>query len=257
LHSAPDTQHGQIAYRRWIDRFGTYACRLAGPWFRDILWRVTSGAAKRFQLPVPAERTLYLTFDDGPTDRGTPALMEVLARHGVPATFFLVGENCQKHPQRVREMVQAGHALGNHTRTHLDPWRTLFPALADELLWTQNVVEGISGAGLHWIRPPHGHVTNKLRAWCDAQQLPIVMWDVLPADFAPWCTPDSVARFVARYVRPGSIIVLHDNALTIDRTPFTLELLLSELRAEGWQFAALPTERRFQANRFQAHRSAA
>lgn len=230
---------GRWNHARGVDWFGTYAARAAAPFFRDILWRVTPAAAKRFALPV-SERTLYLTLDDGPTEHGTPQILEVLARYSVPATMFLIGRNARDLRGLLTDMTAAGHRLANHTETHCDAWANLFPVVSDELARTDDLLAEVTGQRSRWVRPPQGHFTAKMRNWCREREQTLVLWDVLPADFAPNVAPEQTARFVERRIRAGSIIVLHDNERTIDRTPAVLEMLLPRLLAAGWSFAGLP-----------------
>ncbi len=252
-HQALQTM-GETAYRRWrarrqeghsrhIDFWGTYACRCAAPWFPDVLFR---GPVCDRVDPQTGNRTLYLTVDDGPTETGTPRLLDLFARHSVPATFFLVGQNAKAWPEAVPRMVAAGHAIGNHTYTHRDAWSSLFPAVAQELQQTRTLLEDQSGRPVTAVRPPHGHFTAKLRNWCREQHQQLVLWDLLPADFSPQTSVDQICRFTLRHLRPGSILVLHDNPQTVDRTPAALARLLPHLLEHGWTFKLLPqgTQRR-------------
>lgn len=230
---------GRWNHARGVDWFGTYAARAAAPFFPDVLWRVTPIAAARFGLTCE-ERTLYLTLDDGPTAAGTPAILEVLARFGVPATMFVVGQNGRANRSLLAECVAAGHTLANHTETHVDAWASLFPAVAEEFTRTNELLEDLTGQKNRWIRPPQGHFTAKMRAWCREHGQSLVLWDVLPADFAPHVSPTATVEFVVRRARAGSILVLHDNDRTLGRTPAVLEQLLPRLLEAGWHFAALP-----------------
>ena len=71
----------------------------------------------------PSERSVYLTFDDGPIPESTPFLLETLRRYGVKATFFVVGENVQKHPDLIQQIIDDGHKVGNHTYHHLGSFK--------------------------------------------------------------------------------------------------------------------------------------
>jgi peptidoglycan/xylan/chitin deacetylase (PgdA/CDA1 family) len=232
---------GRWNHARGVDWFGTYAARAAAAFFPDVLWRVTPTAATRFGLPG-AERTLYLTLDDGPTTAGTPPILEVLARFQLPVTMFVVGKEARANRSLLAECLAAGHTLANHTETHIDAWASLFPAVADELTRTDDLLEDVSGQKSRWIRPPQGHFTAKMRAWCRERAKSLVLWDVLPADFAPDVPPTATVDFVARRARAGSILVLHDNDRTLGRTPVVLEQLLPRMLDAGWKFAALPWE---------------
>ena len=127
---------GRWNHSRQADWVGTFGARAASWFFPDVLWRVTPRSANRFGVPQAAgKRTLYLTIDDGPTADGTLPLLEVLDRFGVRTTMFLVGRNARQNPGLVREIVAAGHSIGNHTETHLDAWTSVYAKeLADQVV---------------------------------------------------------------------------------------------------------------------------
>ena len=201
--------------------------RLAAPFLPGLLWRRRDGA-----------RTLHLTFDDGPDD-GTPALLDLLDRHGASATFFLVGERARRRPELVRALLAAGHTVGQHTDTHLDPWRTSASAAVAEMERATETLEDITGAAIRWMRPPYGHVTPAMHAWCRARGQRIAMWDAMPGDFLSSATPQTVARRILRLTRPGSVLVLHEGGHARRVTPPALARALPMLLADGYRFAAL------------------
>ena len=184
--------------------------------------------------------TVYLTFDDGPTTVATDAILRLLDRYAAHATFFLIGHHVQAHPKRVRRIAESGHAVGNHTFTHVDAWQTAHSTVVRELEHTAQAITAHTGVPVPLLRPPYGHLTPALCRWAAHRDARVVMWDVMPADFQRGASATSVARFATAYVRPGSIVVLHDNPMT---EPVTLEALEAILRwgaAHGWRFAALP-----------------
>ncbi|MBI5757502.1 MAG: polysaccharide deacetylase family protein [Planctomycetales bacterium] len=226
---------------RRIDWLATFAPRMAAPFFRDVVWRgerFVRGFDDGHTVQPPA-KAIYLTFDDGPTREGTPKLLDVLERFGVQATFFLLGQQAERHPELVRAIVAAGHDVGNHTFGHIDAWRTLFPQVAEELVRTQAILEELTQQPIRLVRPPHGHFTAKLRTWCRERSQRLVMWDVMPADFVPWIDADRIVRSITRWSRPGSIVVLHDNPKSLEVTPAALEVLLPKLLDDGWHFGVL------------------
>jgi peptidoglycan/xylan/chitin deacetylase (PgdA/CDA1 family) len=201
---------------------------LAGRLFPDLVYRIPT-----------QERVLYLTFDDGPTRELTAPLLDLLARFEAPATFFLIGAHAVAHPHLVRATVQAGHTIGNHSYTHPDPWHTPSATLLAELERTTGVLEDLIAQPLRWMRPPYGRLTWPLRHWCRTRRQHLTLWDVVPGDWLPRVTTRRIEQFVLRHVRPGSIVVLHDNPRTADKLPAALHTLLTILHAEGWRFAAL------------------
>lgn len=203
------------------------APRTAAHLLPDLLWRRTDGT-----------RTLYLTFDDGP-DATTPDLLDLLDRYEIPASFFLIGAEARRRPDLVRAIRDAGHAIGQHTDTHPDPWRAPAVTVAAEMDRTTATLEDMLGEPVRWMRPPYGHVTFSMRAWARARQQRVVMWDVMPGDFLSSATSEVVFRRVVGLGRPGSIIVLHEGGHARRVTPPALARALPYLLADGYRFAAL------------------
>jgi peptidoglycan/xylan/chitin deacetylase (PgdA/CDA1 family) len=216
--------------QRAVPHVATWLPRVAGPFFfPDLLWRCP---------PARNERTLYLTFDDGPTATMTDPLLHVLDRFDAQATCFLVGAQAEADPERVRRIRDAGHTVGNHTFTHPDPWHTPDAALTRELERATKVLSDITGAPVRHLRPPYGRFTRAMRRWADERGQHVVMWDVMPGDFLPAATQSSVERFVLRFARGGSVVVLHDNPIA-PMTPAALETVLRHFSKRGWRFAGL------------------
>jgi peptidoglycan/xylan/chitin deacetylase (PgdA/CDA1 family) len=206
---------------------GAAAPRTAARLFPDLLWRRNDGS-----------RTLYLTFDDGP-DEATPALLDLLARHDVPAAFFLLGAPSRRRPDLVRAIRDAGHVVGQHTDTHPDPWKTPAAAVAAEMERATATLEDVTGEAVRWMRPPYGHFTFAMRAWCRARGQRIAMWDVMPGDFLSSATSEVIFQRVVGAVRPGSVIVLHEGGHARSVTPTALARALPFLQADGYRFASL------------------
>ncbi|MFP4229464.1 MAG: polysaccharide deacetylase family protein, partial [Salinivenus sp.] len=166
-------------------------------------------------------------------------LLDLLASYDAQATHFLIGRHARPHPEVVRKIASAGHRIGNHTFTHPDPWRVSSEALLRETKQTTAVLEDIARGPVRALRPPYGHPTSALRHWCAERGQRMVMWDVMPGDYLETATAQRVSRFVIRHVRPGSIIVLHDNPMCTDVTLPALETILQTLTDRGWTFDAL------------------
>lgn len=211
-----------------VPYLATHVLRPVHRFFPDMLWRVEAEA-----------RTAYLTFDDGPTTELTDDLLDLLAQYDAQATHFLVGRHAEQHPSLVRAIAEAGHRIGNHTYSHPDPWTTPQEQMATELRRTTTILEDLLHSPLRALRPPYGHPTAFLREWCAAHNQRMVMWDVMPGDYLQTATAERVSSFVINHVRPGSVIVLHDNPICENVTLEALETLLETLTAQGWSFDAL------------------
>ena len=211
-----------------VQLVGTRVPRLASRHFPDILWRVSTSS-----------RTVFLTFDDGPTRQMTAPLIDLLARYDVPASFFLLGCQARRHPGLVRAIAQAGHTIGNHTYNHPDAWRSPTTTVLRELEHTTGLLEDIARQPVRWMRPPYGRFTRAMRRWCQLRRQRCTMWDLGPGDYLPHVTSEAIVEHVERMVRPGSIIVLHDNPKAHAVTLPALKTLLKRMRDRGWQFGAL------------------
>lgn len=184
---------------------------------------------------------MALTFDDGPTPHLTPALLTVLAQFEITATFFLVGQQAIAHPALVRRIANEGHTIGQHGMAHRDAWRMGARALTEDLEAASQSLSDLTGQRPPWMRPPFGHLTPAMLRWCRTHQQQVALWDVMPGDFLPDRTASQLAATIQERVRPGSIIVLHDNDQgPVQRTLLpTLKTALPALLADGWTFAAL------------------
>lgn len=220
--------------RSLVPYAATFGLRPLQRWLPDMLWRVATDA------PV-----VYLTFDDGPTPGLTDRIVEILARHDALATHFLVGAQAANHPSRVRMLVEAGHAVGNHTYTHPDAWSISSDMLTEELDRTTALLQRLTDRPVSLMRPPYGHPTRAMRRWCRQHAQRMVMWDVMPGDYLRTATASGIERFVIDHVRAGSIVVLHDNPICEDVTPQALDALLSRLSRDGYVFAPLAPSSNF------------
>ena len=125
----------------------------------------------------PNERAVYLTFDDGPIPEVTPWVLELLKKHDIKATFFMVGDNIRKHPDEYRMVVEHGHRIGNHTFNHIRGFEYSNP---DYLANTRRVDEIIHS---DLFRPPHGHMGFR-QYYTLRHHYRIIMWDLVTRDYS-------------------------------------------------------------------------
>jgi peptidoglycan/xylan/chitin deacetylase (PgdA/CDA1 family) len=151
-----------------------------------------------------------LTFDDGPHPEGTPAVLELLADAGISATFFLVGEQVQRRPQLVREIVAAGHTVGIHAFRHRLQLRMGAAALNDDLLRARAVIEDAAGVAPAWHRPPFGIYSGAGLRMVRAAGLRSLLWSRWGRDWRKFTTPARIAARAAGKLAPGDVILLHD-----------------------------------------------
>jgi peptidoglycan-N-acetylglucosamine deacetylase len=189
---------------------------------------------RRFMVSGPrwADSTC-LTFDDGPHPEYTPRILDVLARCGVKATFFMVGKNMERAPGLVRRVADEGHELGGHSFEHAAPHETSARKLADEVERTQRLFEQIIGRRTDVFRPPHGKVTApKVIALWRARQS-VVLWNVDPRDYACGSPQELSARLAGAALRGGDVILLHDS---VPHVADALPGFIETARARGLGF---------------------
>ena len=189
-----------------------------------------------FRMPqAPGERTVYLTFDDGPIPEATPWVLSCLASRGVRATFFMVGDNARRYPRLVEEVARAGHSIGNHSMHHLQGLHTPF---ADYMADVREGLRYLPASSATLFRPPHGLMRPRQRRAMLARGR-VVLYDVLTRDYSSRVTAADILRTVRRYARPGSVIVFHDSLKSIEKLRTALPAVLTWLRAEGYAFGTL------------------
>jgi peptidoglycan/xylan/chitin deacetylase (PgdA/CDA1 family) len=191
-----------------------------------------------------SSRQIALTYDDGPNDPHTLRLLEVLARQGVPATFFLIGRYVQQRPEIARDIVRAGHVVGNHTFTH--PLLT-FKSEAEigrQLSECRSALQDAIGQHSNLFRPPFGGRRPAVLRVARELGLEPVMWNVTGYD---WNAPPAevIERKVAGQIRGGDVILLHDGGhrqTGADRsqTVIATDRLLARYKAEGYEFVTIP-----------------
>jgi peptidoglycan/xylan/chitin deacetylase (PgdA/CDA1 family) len=149
-----------------------------------------------------------LTFDDGPDPDATPAVLDALDQAGARATFFMVGEQVQAHPELAREVAERGHDIQAHCFDH-ESHRTLADPRAD-LDRTLAAIETTTGVRPSMQRPPYGRFSADSHAACLAAGLQPVYWSAWGEDWED-LAPDRIADFVTRDLCPGVVILLHDS----------------------------------------------
>lgn len=190
---------------------------------------------------------VYLTFDDGPIPEVTPQLLEILDRYGVKATFFMVGENIEKHPEVFEQVVKGGHSIGNHTYNHLKGWDTpLEEYMANVAKWEEaycrqySKVRGQKAEGSRMLfRPPYGKITLKQRIALHKKGYQIYYWDVLTQDYNATKSPEWMLKRIQRETRPGSIINFHDSLKSNERMLEVMPKVIEWLQAAGYELKAL------------------
>jgi peptidoglycan/xylan/chitin deacetylase (PgdA/CDA1 family) len=175
------------------------------------------GAVGRLRYPGVIRRldgrpdAVALTFDDGPHPEGTPAVLEVLDRLGLAATFYVVASQARRHPEPLRAAVAAGHELGLHGGRHV-PHALVPPIVLERMLTRARAeVEELAGAGVRSVRAPFGAASLATLRYAAGAGLPLVSWSRWGRDWEPRATPDAIAHRVSAGLRGGDIVLLHDS----------------------------------------------
>jgi peptidoglycan/xylan/chitin deacetylase (PgdA/CDA1 family) len=194
-------------------------------------------------LPRPS-RKLALTFDDGPNDPYTAQLLEVLARHNVKATFFMLGQFVHMRPQLARAVAEAGHVIGNHTFTHPNLIFLSKNRVKAEIEKCRSALTGAVGQHSSLFRPPFGGRRPASLRMARALGLEPVMWNVPGFDWKA-ASADYIEQRIASRVRGGDVILLHDGGheqLGMDRsrTISATERVIVRFQAQGYEFVTIP-----------------
>ena len=191
--------------------------------YKGVVWRMN-----------PSSKVVYLTFDDGPIPACTPQVLDVLARYGVKASFFMVAENAVRYPELLSRVRQEGHTVGNHTYHHMRGHQVATgDYVADAQLGAQILQTSV-------FRPPHGRMRYTQKKALLAMNYKIYLWDVLTHDYNPRYSVQKMLSIVQRYTRNGSIIVFHDSLKSMDRMLKALPLVIEYLQSQGYVLKALP-----------------
>ena len=189
--------------------------------FSSFIWKIPND-----------NKTVYLTFDDGPTEKVTRKILEVLKNEKVKASFFCVGKNVEKYPDLFACIKAEGHAVGNHTNTHLNGWKT------NKKQYLEDVEEADKLIKSNLFRPPYGKLNWRSKK--DLQRkYKIVMWDVAGGDFDHYLSIKDVVKNIINNVNPGSIVVLHDNQKFMIKTVEALPIIIKELKAKKYRFGLI------------------
>lgn len=180
----------------------------------------------------PEEKTVYLTFDDGPIPGITPWVLDLLDHYGIKATFFLVGDNVRKHPEEFRMIVERGHRVGNHTYNHVRGFSYAAPQ------YLENVEKADALIRSNLFRPPHGFMGWK-QYHTLFRRYRIVMWDLVTRDYSKRLNGKEVFEKVKKYVRNGSIITFHDSLKSEKNLRYALPRSIEWLMQQGYSFGVL------------------
>ena len=194
------------------------------PWivqkvFSDYTWCYSS-----------EEKTIYLTFDDGPTPEVTDFVLDELKKFNAKATFFCVGENVKRHHQLYERILEEGHAVGNHTFNHLNGFHT------KNKQYFENIEHAAAHIHSNLFRPPYGKIKKSQGRKLLKDGYQIIMWSVLSGDFDTFVSPEKCYLNVVRHASEGSIVVMHDSKKAKEKIYGSLPKILNYFSKRGYRF---------------------
>ena len=180
-------------------------------------------------------KNVCLTFDDGPNPTYTPRILQILKEKKVRATFFLIGQHAQQHPDLVKKIYESGHELGDHTFSHVELPKVPSDKIKQELETTRSIVESAAGAKIFLFRPPWGIFDGRSLAEIAMRKFDAVLWSV---DSRDWSRPGiaQIKANVLEKVGNGSIILFHDDH---DQIVQALPEIILKLQEQGYQFITI------------------
>ena len=205
---------------------------LAKKIFANYIWEMPS-----------ANKTLYLTFDDGPTQEITNWTLNILDKYAAKATFFCIGKNISQHPEIFKNIINKGHKIGNHTNNHIKGWRTSTKKYLTNIKEAQKVIDLIQNKtdseSHNLFRPPYGQIRPKQGKTLKELGYKVIMWDVLAFDWDKDVTKEKCLGNVISNAKDGSIIVFHDSVKAEKNMRYALPKVLEHFSKIGYSFKSI------------------
>jgi peptidoglycan-N-acetylglucosamine deacetylase len=196
------------------------------PWWLQQLYKSCI-----WQMPTQ-QKTIYLTFDDGPHPQATNFVLQQLQQYKALATFFCIGKNVIEQQAIYKQILLANHAVGNHTHNHLNGFKTA------NKVYMQNIATAKQYIDSNLFRPPYGRITifqlKLLKA--SLYRLKPIMWTVLSGDFDRGLSPEKCLQNVIKNTKSGSIVVFHDSEKAFEKLQYVLPKVLAHFTAKGYRF---------------------
>ena len=176
------------------------------------------------------QKKIWITFDDGPNEKVTPYLINVLEKFDIKATFFIIGNQAKKYPELVKLIINNGHKIGNHSFSHLNGFSTNNNKYFEDIEQAKKYIDS------DIFRPPYGKITpfqiKNLK-----KDFKIIMWDIMSWDFKENISSNKIYKNVIDNVENGSIILFHNNLKSYNNLKNSLEIILEKLKDKGYQFS--------------------
>ncbi|VAV85469.1 Polysaccharide deacetylase [hydrothermal vent metagenome] len=210
-------------------------------------------------------KSIYLTFDDGPTPEITAWTLDILKQFNAKATFFCIGKNVKEHPEIFHKIITDGHSIGNHTYNHLKGWKTKTDDYVNSILKTQKLFNQqflnskfanhqpstcpeqlvlseveVSRRVTNLFRPPYGQIRPKQVKKLSRLGYSIIMWSVLSMDYDNSLSKEKCLKNVIENTSSGDIVVFHDSIKASKNMQYTLPKVLEYFSKKGYEFKRIP-----------------
>tara|TARA_B110001450_G_scaffold25433_1_gene22446 strand:+ start:423 stop:1064 length:642 start_codon:yes stop_codon:yes gene_type:complete len=195
--------------------------------FQNLTWEINT-----------SKKVIYLTFDDGPTPKITNWVLSELEKYNAKATFFCIGKNILNHPDVFENIVNKGHAVGNHTNNHINSWKKQAKLYIENVNQAQKIIDPVLNDtnSVKLFRPPYGKLTLSVTKKLLKEDYKIIMWDVLSGDFDQSISKEKCLKNVIKNTTSGSIIVFHDSVKASGKLQFSLPKILDYFSEKGFSF---------------------
>lgn len=191
------------------------------------------------------EKTIFLTFDDGPTPEITEWTLNELKKYNAKATFFCIGKNVVNHPSIFQKIIDEGHSLGNHTHNHLNGWKNSNTTYLKNIEEAEETFQKLNNTKLKiqnlklLFRPPYGKIKPSQAKKILNKGYKIIMWDVLSADFDQKISEKECLNNIIKNTEKGSIIVFHDSKKAEKNLKYALPKVLEYFTEKGYEFKCI------------------
>ena len=198
-------------------------------------WGINTVLGEGKKLPIYSvdtkDKKIAISFDCAWGNEHTKPILDILDQYNIKTTFFMVQFWAEKFPEDVLEIYNRGHEIGNHSSTHPNMAKLSIEEITTELKGSEDAIEKITGQKPTVFRPPFGAYSNSLIETCEANGYHVIQWDVDSLDWKEITTEQIVDR-VTRNVKPGSIVLFHNNAEHVEAY---LPAILDKLKSEGYE----------------------
>lgn len=190
----------------------------------------------------PQKRAVALSFDDAPDADFTPKVLDALKEANVKATFFVVGNRIETHPEVMKRIVREGHAIGNHSYNHANLPKLSDADFREQVLRTDRIIARYTGYEPTMIRPPYGNISEDQIKWLASQKRKVVNWNVDSLDWKG-LSAKQVATNVLSNIKPGSIVLQHSGGGEGEDLTGTVEAIpeiVNKLRGDKVKLVTIP-----------------